>query len=62
MKTKEDIERKIKSLVEEMDELTDERNDKKERFGGISKEENDDYFLDISAKICQVDILKWVIS
>lgn len=61
MKTKEEIEFKIKTLVEQIDELTNDRNNRKEQFGGISNEENEDYFSDISAKIAQTDVLKWVL-
>ena len=50
MKTNEEIEKKIKILQEEIQELHDEREDKKNKYGGISEEENTDFFDDINYK------------
>ncbi len=62
MKTNEEIEKKIKILQEEIQELHDEREDKKNKYGGISEEENADFFDDINYKWCEIKTLQWVLS
>ncbi len=62
MKTNEEIEKKIKILQEEIQELHDEREDKKNKYGGISEEENTDFFDDINYKWCEIKTLQWVLS
>ncbi len=62
MKTNEEIEKKIKVLQEEIQELNDDREEKKNKFGGISDEENQDFFDDINYKWCEIKTLQWVLS
>lgn len=62
MKTNGEIEKKIKVLQEEIQELHDEREQKKNKFGGISDEENQDFFYDINYKWCEIKTLQWVLS
>jgi peptidoglycan hydrolase CwlO-like protein len=61
MKTNEEIEKKIKLLQEEIEELNDDREEKKNKFGGISDEENKDFFDDINYKWCEIKTLQWVL-
>ena len=62
MKNKEEIEIKIKSLVEEIEQLTTDRQNEKDKFGGISEEANQDYFYDISYKTAEIEALRWVLK
>jgi predicted nucleic acid-binding Zn-ribbon protein len=62
MKTNEEIEKKIKVLQEEIQELNDDREEKKNKFGGISDEENQDFFDDTNYKWCEIKTLQWVLS
>ena len=62
MKSKEKIKRKLDSLLEDMYDIHTERNEKKDTYGGISEEENEDFFTDLSAKHNQSHILKWVLG
>lgn len=62
MKSKEEIEIKIKSLVEEIEQLTTDRQNDKDKFGGISDEANQDYFYDINYKTAEIEALRWVLK
>ena len=62
MKSKEEIKRKLDSLLEDMHDMNVERSDKKEKYGGISEEENEDFFNDLSALHNQSHILRWVLE
>lgn len=62
MKTQEEIEKRIKNLQEEIQELHDDRNEKKQMFGGVSEEENNDFLDDINYKWYEIKTLEWVIS
>tara|TARA_R110000851_G_scaffold65533_1_gene148782 strand:- start:539 stop:736 length:198 start_codon:yes stop_codon:yes gene_type:complete len=62
MKSKEEIKRKLDSLLQDMSDMHTERNEKKEKYGGVSEEENEDFFTDLSAKHNQSHILKWVLG
>jgi hypothetical protein len=62
MKSKEEIKRKLDSLIQDMSDMHTERNEKKEKYGGVSEEENEDFFADLSAKHNQSHILKWVLG
>jgi hypothetical protein len=62
MKSKEEIEYKLVSISEEILYLTKERAEKKEKMGGISDEENEDYLSDITHLTAKMKILEWVLS
>jgi len=62
MRRREEIELKIKDLVEQTASLNTDRNDEKERYGGISEEVNNDYFSDIAYIIAQTEALQWVLK
>ena len=62
MKSKGEIERKIKSLVEEIEQLTTDRQNEIDKFGGISAGCNQDYFYDINYKMAELNALRWVVA
>lgn len=62
MKTIKQIKQKIADLTEEIEELHKDRNFKKNKNGGVSEEENQDFFNDLHHKSCEITTLKWVIS
>lgn len=62
MKSKEEIERKIISLIEEVDELTSDRQKDKDKYGGMSDEQNQDYFYDSAWRMAQINALQWVLE
>ena len=62
MKNKDWIEEKVKELEQEIKDLNQERNHKKDVFGGISKEENDDFFHDISWNMAKIEALRDVLD
>lgn len=61
MKSKEVIEHKINSLQEDIDELHNEINSEKERYGGIDKDLYSDILSDITFKNHEINTLKWVL-
>jgi len=62
MKTEKEITNKINELIEEMNELNNERNEKKNKYGGISEEENQDFFDDINHKWVEIKTLRYVLK
>lgn len=62
MKTQEEIEKRIRNLHVDIQELHEERNEKKEAFGGISEEENEDFLSDINYKWAEIKTLEWILS
>jgi len=62
MKTKEQILEKIKSLESNLDSIHEEREELKNKYGGIGKEQNEDMLTDITITSYQIQMLKWVLS
>ena len=61
MKTKTAITQKIKELNEEINDLNVRRQSNINKYGGISEDSNKAFFLDMSWREAQIDILKWVL-
>jgi chromosome segregation ATPase len=62
MKTKEQILEKIKSLESNLDSIHEEREELKNKYGGIDPEQNEDMLTDIATTSDQIKMLEWVIS
>jgi len=62
MKTKEQILEKIKSLESNLDSIHQEREELKNEYGGIGKEQNEDMLTDITITSYQIKMLEWVLS
>jgi hypothetical protein len=62
MKTKEQILEKIKSLESHMDSICEERDELKNKYGGIGKYQNEDMMTDITITSYKIGMLKWVLS
>jgi hypothetical protein len=56
------IDRHIECLNQEIIEMNKERNHKKEIYGGISDEENEDFFSDLNYKSFEIRTLEIVKS
>lgn len=59
---KEQILVKIKFLTKEIGQLTTDRQNDIDKFGGICSEANQDYFHDISYKTAEIESLRWVLK
>ena len=62
MKTKEQILEKIESLQLELDSIHEERNELKNKYGGIDPQQNEDMLTDIGTTINNIKMLEWVLS
>jgi len=62
MKNITEIEKQIKDLTSEIDEMHKERNDAKDKYGGISEEENESFFADIAWRMAKIEGLQWVLN
>lgn len=62
MKSKGEIEKKIEELRDEMDEMHRERDENKEKYGGVSEEYNTDFFSDLHQRNAELLTLEWVLS
>lgn len=62
MKSKEEIERKIKEIKSDIDEMHEERNELKNKYGGVSEEYNSDFFRDLHQRNAELLTLEWVLS
>jgi len=62
MKALREIKNRIKELNEEIDEMHNERNYKKEKYGGVSDDENDSFFSDLHYKSAEIKTLEWVLN
>ena len=62
MKSKEEIEKKIEDLKNDIDEMHKERNENKEKYGGVSEEYNADFFSDLHQRNAELLTLEWVLS
>lgn len=60
MKTAEDIQKKINSMHQLIDELHEWKNDLMERYSGLTEEENNDFHSDLGILVNQIAILEWV--
>jgi hypothetical protein len=60
------MESKIKSKIAELEleisEMHIERNELKEKFGGVSEDYNINFFNDLSYKNAEINTLKWVLD
>ena len=62
MKTEEEIEKKIADLKNDIDEMHKERNENKDKYGGVSEEYNADFFSDLHQRNAELLALEWVLS
>jgi len=62
MKNRIEIEKQIKDLTTEIDEMHKERNDAKDKHGGVSEEVNESFFADISWRMAKIEGLQWVLN
>jgi len=62
MKSKIEIEKQIKDLTSEIEEMHKERNEAKDKYGGVSEEENESFFADITWRMAKIEGLQWVLN
>jgi len=62
MVTQGEIERMIKSLQSDIDDLHETRKDTMEKYGGLTTESNQDFHSELSILGSQIKILEWVVS
>lgn len=62
MRNKIEIDEKIKDLISEIEELYKERDENKEKYGGINEEDNESFFSDVSWRRAKIEGLLWVLN
>jgi|LakMenEpi03Aug12_release.lakeMendotaPanAssembly.Ray.scaffolds.fasta_scaffold1613417_2 hypothetical protein len=61
MKTKQEIEKKIEDIKNDIDEMHKERDEIKNKYGGVSEEYNNDFFKDLHQRTSELLTLEWVL-
>ena len=62
MKTREEIENKIKEFEVMIEEMHDEREGLIEKHGAVTEEYNKDFFHDLHQRLSEIMTLKWVLD
>ena len=62
MVTQGEIERMIKSMQIEIDELHENRKETMDKYRGLTTEANQEFQSELSILVSQIKILEWVLS